>query len=76
MNSLSIALQSEHKISNKVSDIMTCIAPYIEVKNEKKLREVLEHHFATDQHKDCFCTTFGSICDYALLCPTRSNQNT
>jgi len=71
MNSLAIESQNPHRIS----DVMELIAPYIEVKNEKKLKEILERHFKTDKHKGCFCTTFEPTCDHALLCPKRSNKH-
>jgi len=69
IESLAIVSQSQHKI------VMELIAPYVEVKNEKKLKEILKHHFETDKQKGCFCTTFESTCDHALLCPKRGNKH-
>ena len=57
--------------AKKVSDIMTVIAPYIEMTNEKKLKKVLEHHFEVDENKGCACTIFGATCDHKLLCMKR-----
>ena len=69
LKSLAIVSQSQHKT------VMELISPYVEVKNEKKLKEILKHHFETDKHKGCFCTSFETVCDHALLCPKRGNKH-
>ena len=73
MKTISDNSQNHSEVRSRASDFIELISPYAEVKNEKKLKEVLEEHFASD--KDCFCTSFGATCDHALLCPKRSNRN-
>ena len=58
----------------KASDIMALIAPHVEIKNEKKLKKLLEHHYAKEESEDCFCTVFGATCDYKLLCLRRGGR--
>ena len=58
----------------KADDIMALIMPYVDTKNEKKLKKLLKHHFEKDASEDCFCTVFGAECDYKLLCLRRGGQ--
>ena len=73
MKSLSIVSNNQLG-GNKVNDIMMIIAPYIELRNVKKLKKGLEHYFEVDESKSCICTIYDSTCDHKLLCIKRRHN--